>query len=281
MKVHLASMLLFLGVLSSAVQAGGGPDLDPETVARTYLDARQSGLVFPDLFGNGQQFSDKMLYEVQRKFVELQLDQGLSIGGYKGGFIPKASVGGVLFAEGLLKGSPTLQRSQFQNLVVEAEIAFQFCGPVGQAFEDVATLKAQTCNVYPAVELPDAAVDNLEELLSDFVQLRQALIPINMAVAKVLLGEGKNPRDIDLDHLDVSVFHDGTRIGYRDGVASDDDIWSRVLWVVNDYILRRGYKLGSDHIIIPGALTGLHPSNTGQYRVDYGSLGAVEFRISP
>jgi 2-keto-4-pentenoate hydratase len=281
MKLEFTAMMLFLCVLLPAVHAGGGPDIDPERVARAYLDARKAGLSFPEVFGNGEQHSDALLYEVQRKLVELQLDEGLTIGGYKGGFIPKASIGGVLFAEGVLKGRPILKRTDFQNLLVEAEIAFQFCAAIKLPVADVAALKALTCNVYPAIELPDAAVRNLDGLLRDLPQLRRALIPTNMAVANVLLGEGKNPNSLDLDHLTIRATHNDVEIGNRDGSTSNDDIWSRVLWIVNEFVLARGYELSAEHIIIPGALTGLHQSTPGHYKVDYGALGEVEFRIEP
>ena len=126
MKLEFTAMMLFLCVLLPAVHAGGGPDIDPERVARAYLDARKAGLSFPEVFGNGEQHSDALLYEVQRKLVELQLDEGLTIGGYKGGFIPKASIGGVLFAEGVLKGRPILKRTDFQNLLLRRKSHFNF-----------------------------------------------------------------------------------------------------------------------------------------------------------
>ena len=279
-RITIASILLC--TLWLTAYAGGGPEPDPGQIARAYVDARKASLAFPEIFANGQSHSDASLYAVQRQYVELLLkEEGLTVGGYKGGFIPKASVGGVLFAEGILKGTPTLKRSNFYNLLVEAEIAFQFCDTIEQPLADVAALQARTCNVFPAIELPDAALENLDDLLSDFSQLRQALVPTNMGVAKVLIGEAKNPQDLDLNRVDINVAHNGTKIGYREGASSTSDIWSRVLWVVNDFVIGRGYKIDAGHIIIPGALTGLHQGKPGQYNVDYGSLGAVEFRIEP
>ena len=100
-----------------------------------------------------------------------------------------------------------------------------------------------------------------------------------MAVAKVLIGEPMEPDAIDLNRLDVSVSHDGSQIGFRDGETSSGDIWSRVLWTINEFVIAEGYALEPHHIIIPGALTGLHPGNLGAYDIDYGALGRIRFTV--
>ena len=277
MKRHLTTMLSVYCLVASTVHAAD--TADAQYIAELFFDAQSSSTHFPDVIRINPSLDESQLYDIQRRFVALQLKHGSSIGGYKGGFIPKAPVGGVLIAHGILHGAPTIDSADFQGLLVEAEIAFRLCHPVSTRVTGIATLKANTCGIYPAVELPDAAVANLDLLRQDFDHLRRLLIPTNVAVSHVLLGEGVESNSIDLDRLDVKVELDGAQIGFRDGATSTDNIWARLLWVINEFVIANGYTVTPHHVIIPGSLTGLHRGTPGSYRIDYGALGRVEFTV--
>ena len=248
-------------------------------MAELFFAAQKSSTYFPDIIKINPELDESLLYEIQKRFVALQVKAGSSIGGYKGGFIPKAPVDGVLFEKGILHGSPTIDRANFQGLLVEAEIAFRLCQSVSTPVASIAELKSFTCGIYPAIELPDVAVADLDQLKQDFVHLRRLMIPTNMAASRLLLGEGTEPGAVDLDRLDVKVELDGTQIGFRNGATSEGDIWARVLWVINDFVIANGYTITPNHVIIPGSLTGLHPGKPGSYRINYGALGTIEFTV--
>ncbi len=277
MKFLLAPTLLVCSLCSQSTVAIETPDA--QYIAELFLAAQKSAMHFPDVIRINPDMGESLLYDIQRRFVQLQVENGSTIGGYKGGFIPQSPIGGVLFTDGILQGSPTIERANFQGLLVEAEIAFRLCQPLSTPLADVAVLKSLTCEIYPAIELPDAAVPDLAQLRNDFVHLRRLLIPTNMAVSHVLLGAGMKPGDLKLDRLNVKLELDGEEFAYRDGATSTDDIWSRVLWVINAFVLPNGYTISPDHFIIPGSLTGLHPGKPGNYRIDYGELGTVEFTV--
>jgi 2-keto-4-pentenoate hydratase len=243
------------------------------------MHAQRAREVFPDILQRNPDVSDAFLFDVQKRYITLALKDGAAIGAYKGGFIPRAPVGGVVFRHGIMHGTPTIERADFVNLMVEAEIAFALCAPRTSAFADVAALREATCKVYPAIELPDAAFADVPGLLNDFTQLRRQLIPVNIAASHLLLGAPMAPAALDLDRLDVRVNFNGTQIGARAGADAKEDIWSRVLWIINEFIIANGYPIGPEHVIIPGALTGLHPGTAGHYTVDYGALGVVDFDI--
>ena len=118
-------------------------------------------------------------------------------------------------------------------------------------------------------------------LRKNFPHLRKFLIATNVAVAHVLLGPARDPNTLDINKLTVRVTHNGEQIGYRDGAKAQGDLWEYVLWVVNDFVLKNGYTIEPDHIIIPGNLTGLHPGKPGDYRADFGELGAIDFKVIP
>ncbi len=277
MKYLLAPTLLVCSLCSQSTVAVETPDA--QYIAELFLAAQKSVTHFPDVIRINPDMDESLLYDIQQRFVRLQLENGSTIGGYKGGFIPKSPIGGVLFADGILQGAPTIERANFQLLLVEAEIAFRLCQPLSTPLPNVAALKSLTCEIYPAIELPDAAVPDLGQLRNDFGHLRRLLIPTNMAVSHVLLGAGMKPGELDLDRLNVKLELDGEEFAYRDGATSTDDIWARVLWVINEFVLPNGYTISPDHFIIPGSLTGLHPGKPGNYRIDYGDLGTVEFTV--
>lgn len=252
---------------------------DTAYIAELLYAAHERAQPFPDIVRINPALDDAQLYAIQHRYIALRIAAGDGIGGYKGGFIPRAPLGGVLFAGSHLTGAPVIERDRFQSLLVEAEIGFRLCARQTVPFADVTSLRAATCAVFPAVELPDAAFADLASLRENFVHLRQLLIATNVAASHVLTGTPRNPAGLDLDRLDVRVVHDGNEIGARSGATSDDDIWQRLLWTINEFVIANGYTVEPTHVIIPGALTGLHPGKPGHYAVDYDALGRVEFEI--
>lgn len=271
-------ILCVLTLLCTAI-AHAGQRADPAYIAELLFTAHEHAQPFPDIVRINPALDDPQLYAIQHRFVALRLAAGDSIGGYKGGFIPRAPLGGVLLASGRLTGAPVIERDGFQSLLVEAEIGFRLCTRRTLPFADVETLRAATCAVFPAIELPDAAFANLASLREDFTRLRRLLVATNVAASHVLTGPERAPAGLDLDRLDVRVVHDGNEIGVRPGATSDDDIWQRLLWTINEFVIANGYTVEPSHVIIPGALTGLHPGKPGHYAVDYGALGEVEFTL--
>jgi len=270
--------LVVIFLLVSTMNVVADPP-DAAYIARLLYAADERADCYPDILRINPGLDEPLLYQVQRHYIELRRAGGDEIGGYKGGFIPKGSIGAALWQRGIRHGDAVVDTKDFRNLLVEAEIGFRLCATLTERLPDVAALKAATCEVFPAIELPDAAFDDLAGLRADFPRLRRLLIPTNMGAAGVLIGQPLSQHGIDLDRLDVRVEHDGKQIGFRDGAQANDDIWSRVLWTINEYVIARGYDITPAHIIIPGALTGLHPGSPGRYTVSYGALGTVSFEI--
>lgn len=273
-RLMLCALTLLCASITHAAERA-----DAAYIAQLLFAAHERAQPFPDIVRINPDLDEALLYDVQRRFVALRIAAGDGIGGYKGGFIPRAPIGGVLLASGHLTGTPVIDRERFQSLLVEAEIGFRLCAARTSPFADVAALRAATCAVFPAVELPDAAFEDLAALRADFAHLRRLLIPTNVAASHLLTGTERDPAGLDLDRLEVRVARNGKEIGARPGAASTDSIWQRVLWTVNEFVIANGYTLEPAHIVIPGALTGLHPGKPGHYSVDYGALGRVELEI--
>ncbi|MGD9604517.1 MAG: hypothetical protein AB7O21_06180 [Gammaproteobacteria bacterium] len=276
-------MRLLIAIIGACWLAGAhaGGDLAPDVdyLARLMREAELARQPFPDVARVNPALNDAVLFEVQRRYVALRREAGHPLGGFKGGFLPVAPIGGVLFRDGFLNGTPTIDPGEYVQLLVEAEIGFEFCAPVSAPLADVAALRAVVCRVRAAVELPDAAVHDLAALKADLPRLRRALIPNNVATRRVLFGEPVAADTVDVDAIPVTARQGETVLGARDP-AKSAGLWQNVLWVVNEFALKQGYTVEPGFVIIPGNLTGIHAGAAGAYTVDYGPLGVVTFTVS-
>ncbi len=276
MKGSIAAIVLGCAIAFGRLAQAAGPDLD--YMARLVLEADAAHAYVPDFARIDPALDDEALYAIQARYVRLRIAQGDSLAGFKGGFIPQAPIGGVLFASGMLKAPARLDASRYKALLVEAEIAFEFCAPVVTRLPDVAALKAAVCRLGPAVELPDAALHDLDALKRDPARLRRSLIPSAMGSRQLVLGAPRPAGSIDCAGLPVRTYRDDALIGERD-LRTVSDLWANVLWIVNEFVIAHGYTIEPGQIITPGNLTGLHAGAVGHYRVVYEGLGTVEFDV--
>lgn len=275
-RLHTALTVVCF-VLTATASAAPPPDVD--YMAALMREAAAHRLDYPDLDRLNPALDMETLYAVQGRYVAAQLAAGARIGGYKGGLVPVAPIGGVLFADGLLERPRRVARADYRRLLVEAEVAFEFCVPVTAPLADVAAVKAAVCRLRPAVELPDAALTDFDALKADVPRLARALIPNNMVTRAVALGPAIPAGDVDLRTLHVRTVRDGALLGERAAGPRNAEMWESVRWIVNDFVLKRGYTVAPGQIVMAGNLTGLHAGDRGRWQVDYGALGRVEFEV--
>lgn len=276
--VMLTVIALSLSVTTNV--AANEPSADVNYMGHLVYEAKRAGRLYPDFYRINPGLGDRHLYAVQKNYVQRQLAEGDSIAGFKGGFIPQAPVGGVVLGAGVLRSGTTTRLADFRLLVIEAEFAFRFCAAVNTPLVDVAALKKAVCEIAPALEVADGALPDFAEVKADFVHLRKALIPLNVAYSKVVFGDPVATVGLDLDSIPVSMSHNGVEIGVRD-LDQVADLWSKVLWIVNDFALAEGYPIRAGHFIIPGNQTGIHIGMAGHYRANFGALGQVELQVAP
>ncbi|MGB1884588.1 MAG: hypothetical protein ACPHUF_11840 [Gammaproteobacteria bacterium] len=277
---RFCARLLPLVLAALSAQATEPSAFDAEYAATLIWEARQRGDYFPDLYRLNPDLSEARLYEVQDAFVRRQLAAGDQIAGFKGGFVPSAPVGGVIGTRGLLKNHASISHGEFRLLIIEAEIAFRFCQPVTTPLQDVAALKELVCAVMPAMEIADGAIRDFSDVRKDFTHLRNALLAVNVAARQIMLGEPTDATAVNLKELPVSMRSQDKPLGDRN-LENTPDLWANVLWVVNEYVLKRGYIIEPGQIIIPGNLTGIHAVTNGHYVGDFGALGRLELTVTP
>jgi 2-keto-4-pentenoate hydratase len=279
-RVKTVSAWLLCMLLPHAVSAA--EPLDTDYAARIIWQAQHNGDWLPDIYRLNPQLEDSSLYAIQRAYVSRRLAAGDVIGGYKGSFIPTASMGGVLFGgSAILRPGPgkppVITPDDYKILVVEAEIGFKFCTPITKPLKDVAALKEAVCALMPVMEIADAAIADFDDVKNNLPHLRSTLISINAASTRTMVGK-ESPASLPLQQLAVSMNLDGTEIGSRDLTGAADQ-WQNVLWLVNNYILQQGYTIEPGYFAITGNLTGIHVATEGTYRADFGALGVLELQV--
>lgn len=268
--ILLLALGFFLPLTANAV--------DTAYFGKLLFDAQQNGELLPDIYRINPALDEASLYRIQKAYVAQRLKGGETIGGYKGGFIPKAPAGGVLFGgKRVLQGSPNVSLDDFSLLVVEAEIGFKFCQPITAPVKDIADLKKLVCEIMPVIEIADGAIADFGQVKKDFTHLRNTLISINVASSHTLTGVPADPATA-LSSLPVTMNHNGIPVGARD-LSVTFDFWQNLLWVVNDYVLVNNYQIDPGQFIITGNLTGIHAAQKGEYVADFGALGTLALTV--
>jgi len=273
--------VIFLAALLSA-SCTDAAEVDSEYAAKLIFEAHQSHEALPNLYRLNPKLNETKLYDIQSHYIKKRLSSGDSIGGFKGGFAPKASVGAVLWGGDAIIQSHSqniirLKLSDYQSLIVEAELGFKFCKPINTRLENIEALKAAVCSLHPVMEIADASLENFKNIKKDFQHLRSALIPINVGSAKTLIGESFPP-SFDLNTLTVSMNFNKNEIGTQN-FSQGNDLWSYVLWVINNYVIANGYTIASEQFIIPGNLTGIHLAREGVYRANFGETNSLSLAV--
>lgn len=220
-------------------------------------------------------------YTVQKDYVAMKLAGGDAIAGYKGGltaggvqkrFGMSAPVTGVLFASGMLKGSPVLERKGFGALMLETEIAMELGTSVTETLPDIASLRRVIRSVGPAIEVPDLGFADMKALKAP------DLIAANVSARQYIIGAGVAPENFDLNQIRVVLYHNGTAINSGPGSDALGDQWNAALWLVNSMV-EQGYKIEKGSILLTGALGAMLPGKPGNYIADYGPFGRIEFEV--
>jgi len=188
------------------------------------------------------------------------------------GFNATEPVYGRLFRSMLRENNDSIYLSDFVKPMLELEIAYIFGDDVTYpvTLED---LQAAVDKVAPAVELPDMLFKNLSEL--DW----KDLIALDVAPRRVIIGEVMDPDEVDVNTIMAEAKYKGQIVSQ--GVATNNmwgDQWSALLFLVEKLHLR-GHQIKAGNFVITGAMNSLTFIERGKYKVDYGELGMIKFKV--
>jgi len=221
-------------------------------------------------------FSPDDAYDFQESFVERFEDQlvGYKLGLTWGkGLNAKEPVYGRLFSSMLRENNDSIYLSDFVKPMLELEIAYIFGDDVIYPVT-LENLQASVDKVAPAVELPDLFFKNLSDL--DW----KDLIALDVGPRRVIIGEAMDLGEVDVNTIMAVAGHEGQIVSK--GVATNNmwgDQWSALLFLV-EKLHSRGYQIKAGDFVITGAMNSLAFIERGNYKVDYGGLGMIKFKVN-
>lgn len=276
MKSNRILLALLAAVLVCSIAAAA-----PNELAFQLIQAEFDHQPIPILTKADPRLTNDGAYLVQKAYVTMKLAGGDAVAGYKGGltaagvqkrFGMSAPVTGVLFASGMLKGSPVLERKGFGALMLETEIAMELGAPITETLPDIASLRRVIRIVAPAIEVPDLGFADMKALKAP------DLIAANVSARQYIIGAGVAPENFDLNQVRVTLYHNGAAINSGPGSDALGDQWNAALWLVNSMV-EQGYIIEAGSILLTGALGAMLPGKPGNYIADYGSFGRIEFEV--
>jgi 2-oxo-hept-3-ene-1,7-dioate hydratase len=220
-------------------------------------------------------FSPDDAYAFQESFVERFEDDlvGYKLGLTWGtGFNATEPVYGRMFSSMLRENNDSIYLSDFVKPMLELEIAYIFGADVTYP-ATVEELQAAVAKVAPAVELPDMLFKDLPDL--DW----KDLIALDVAPRWVIIGKAMDPDEVDVNTITAEAKHKGQIVAQ--GAATDNmwgDQWSALLFLV-EKLHSRGYRIKAGDFVITGAMNSLAFIERGNYKVDYGELGMIKFKV--
>lgn len=280
--IRLITQLWLLALSASVVAIEAGDDANSELLAGQVAAAALNQQSAP-LLAAKNELSFKQAYQIQTMAVKQQLGK-LPLLGFKAGLTTRAAqqkfgvvqpVAGVLLGslpEISSNGRFSIMSSDFIRPMLEAEIGFRLNRSVSEPVTDIEQLKTWVREIRPVVEVPDLS----------FAQPGAATgldIVVNNVMAKqVIAGTAMPLASLNINAVAVSVYKNKQLVLTGKGSDVLGDQWLALQWLINQTLVN-GWKVGPEHLLITGALGKMLPAGPGDYRLDYGSLGVVEFSM--
>lgn len=181
------------------------------------------------------------------------------------------AIWGRLLGSMLVPEGQVIYRNDFVSPGIEVEVAFIFGEDVSYpATQDA--LRRSVAGVAPAVELPDAFFASMDKL--SWLDL----VAGNVGARYFIVGEHRPLGQLDVDALQTVARRDGKIIGETPASATMGGQWNALEFLV-EKLNERDLRIRAGDIVITGALGGMLPAEVGQYEIDYGELGRIEFEV--
>ena len=226
-------------------------------------------------------------YAIQGQFVSRRATTLGPVAGYKIALTTPAmramvgvndSVAGDMMESTIRRGGARVRAADFQNLVVEFEIAFELG-------EDVPVVDAPYTreSIASRVGAAMAALELADDRNADYAALKQH--PFMLAAdnawneGAVLGAPVRDWAGIDLPALRGVAFINGKSVGEGEGRDVMGNPLEALAWVANN-LTSRGLGLWRGDVVITGSLvTSKFPKAGDRVRFEAGALGAVELAV--
>ncbi len=253
----------------------------------TYVELYKSLAPIPLLTASNPDLSYEGAYLFQESFVQSLLNEGEEFGGFKLGLTgEKRPFGATEAVYGRLLKSQfreagKVYSSDFVKPLVEVELAFKFKEDIDFPLT-FGQLKDAIDWVAPAIELPDLFFDDMKNL--SWLDL----IALDVAPRQVIVGNHVSINDVDVESINITAYHNGEVVKQAPSTSTLGGQMRALMYLaakLNHHMIsfsKSGnplYKIHAGDIVITGALGGFMPGKPGQYQVNYGPLGNLDFEI--
>jgi 2-keto-4-pentenoate hydratase len=255
---------------------------DAKLDGKALYEARRTGTPVRPLTGQRPGLTVGEAYAIQQEFVQLLLENGDAVVGYKLGLTSKAmqTVLGVdqpdfapVLASMVVSRDGTVERNQFIQPKIEGEIALvldrDLRGPGCTALDAAQAVRGAVT----AVEIIDSRIEDWKIKLAD-------TIADLASCGAVALGSRCVPVEgFDLRLVGMAVSRNGELVATGAGAAALGSPFHAVAWLANtlaDY----GVTLEAGHFVMTGSLHAAFPVEAGDaVVVECDRLGSVGLRV--
>ncbi|MFF2505459.1 2-keto-4-pentenoate hydratase [Streptomyces sp. NPDC058067] len=216
-------------------------------------------------------------YEIQLINIRQRVAEGARINGHKVGLsspVMQQMMGvdepdyGHLLDDMELREDEPVDTGRYCAPRVEVEIGFVLGDDLPGEGCTPADVLAATERVVPALELIDSRIADWRITIAD-------TIADNASSAGYVIGEGRDPRGLDLKAVEARLTRDGDELARGRGDAVLGDPAVSVAWLART-VARFGVPLRKGHVILPGSCTRAVDVEAGRtYTADFTGLGSV------
>ncbi|MFI8951034.1 2-keto-4-pentenoate hydratase [Streptomyces sp. NPDC053750] len=221
-------------------------------------------------------------YEIQLINIRHRLEAGAEVRGHKVGLsspvmqqmmgVDEPDYGHLLHDMELSQDRP-VPVSRYCCPRVEVEVGFVLGDDLPGENCTPADVLAATERVVPALELIDSRIRDWRIAIAD-------TIADNASSAGYVIGEGRDPRELDLRAIDARLTRDGEPLaeGRSDAVLGDPAV--SVAWLART-VARFGVPLRKGHVVLPGSCTRAVDVTAGQtFTAEFTGLGSVSLSFT-
>lgn len=221
-------------------------------------------------------------YEIQLINIRHRVDAGTEVRGHKVGLsspVMQRMMGvnepdyGHLLDDMELRPDAPVSVSRYCCPRIEVEVGFVLGDNLPGEECTTADVLAATERVVPALELIDSRIRDWRISIADTVA-------DNASSAGYIIGEGRDPRELDLKAIDARLSQGGELLaeGRSDAVLGDPAV--SAAWLART-VARFGVSLKKGHLVLPGSCTRAVDVTAGQtFTAEFTGLGSVSLSFN-